>query len=195
MQKPLKVVAFNGSARKGGNTAILLRYALKEMEKEGIETELIELSGETIHGCRSCQACSKAKNHKCSQTTDIVNDCIAKMEAADGILLGSPTYFCNITPEISALMDRACYVARANGGLFRHKVGASIAVARRAGTIPVFDALNRFFLFSEMVVPGSTYWNVGIGLAPGDIEQDAEAIQIVQTLGQNMTWLLKKLAD
>jgi len=188
----MKVVAINGSARKGGNTAILLRYVLKELEKEGIETELIELSGMQIHGCRACHACSKLKNHRCSQTSDMGNPIIEKMEAADGILLGSPTYFANLTPEISALMDRACYVARANGGLFRRKVGAAVVAVRRAGAIPAFDALNHFFLFSEMVVPGSSYWNVGIGLEPGDVEQDKEGIQTMKTLGQNMAWLLKK---
>jgi multimeric flavodoxin WrbA len=188
----MKVVAINGSALKGGNTAILLRYVLKELEKEGIETELIELSGMQIHGCRACHACSKLKNHRCSQTSDMGNPIIEKMEAADGILLGSPTYFSNISPEIAALMDRACYVARANGGLFRRKVGAAVVAVRRAGAIPAFDALNHFFLFSEMVVPGSSYWNVGIGLEPGDVEQDKEGIQTMKTLGQNMAWLLKK---
>jgi len=192
-ENPIKVVAFNGSARKGGNTAILLRYVLKELEKEGIATELVELSGMKIPGCRACHACSKLKNRRCEQTGDIVNDCIDKMANADGILLGSPTYFANITPEIAALMDRACYVSRANGGLFRRKVGAAVVVARRAGAIPAFDALNYFFSFSEMIVPGSTYWNVGFGLEKGDVEKDLEAIQVMKTLGQNMAWLLKKL--
>jgi multimeric flavodoxin WrbA len=192
-ESQIKVVAFNGSARKGGNTAILLRYVLSELEKEGIATELVELSGMKIPGCRACHACSKLKNHRCAQTGDIVNNCIEKMAAADGILLGSPTYFSNITPEIAALMDRACYVARANGGLFRRKVGAAVTVARRAGAMPAFDALNYFFSFSEMIVPGSTYWNVGYGLEPGDVEKDAEAVQVMKTLGQNMAWLLKKL--
>jgi multimeric flavodoxin WrbA len=188
----MKVLAVNGSALKGGNTAILLRYVLQELEKEGIKTELIELSGIQIHGCRACHACSKLKNHHCSQTNDACNELIDKMEAADGILLGSPTYFANISPEIAALMDRACYVARANGGLFRRKVGAAVVAVRRAGAIPAFDALNHFFLFSEMIVPGSSYWNVGIGLEPGDVERDEEGIQIMKTLGQNMAWLLKK---
>jgi multimeric flavodoxin WrbA len=192
-ESPIKVLAINGSALKGGNTAILLRYVLKELEKEGIEAELIELSGMQIHGCRACHACSKLKNHRCSQTSDMGNPIIEKMEAADGILLGSPTYFSNISPEIAALMDRACYVARANGGLFRRKVGAAVVAVRRAGAIPAFDALNHFFLFSEMVVPGSSYWNVGIGLEPGDVERDEEGIQTMKTLGLNMAWLLKKI--
>jgi multimeric flavodoxin WrbA len=115
------------------------------------------------------------------------------MEQADGILLGSPTYVADISPEIKALMDRACLVSKANGGIFRRKVGAAVVAVRRAGAIHAFDALNHFFLISEMIVPGSSYWNIGIGLEPGDVEKDAEAIQTMKTLGQNMAWLLKKI--
>jgi len=189
----IKVVALNGSARKGGNTAILLRCVLKELENEGIETELIELSGAKIHGCLACNKCSANKDGRCAQKSDMGNALIDKMVEADGILLGSPTYFANISPEIAALMDRACYVARANGGLFRRKVGAAVVAVRRAGAIPAFDALNHFFFFSEMIVPGSSYWNVGIGREIGDVERDEEGMQIMKTLGQNMAWLLKKI--
>jgi multimeric flavodoxin WrbA len=192
---PIKVLALNGSARKGGNTAILLGYVLKELEKEGIETELIELGGKKIPGCLACYQCVKNKDRRCIQTGDLVNDLIEKIAAADGLLLGSSTYFANITPEIAAVMDRACFVSRANGSLFRRKVGAAVVAVRRAGAIPAFDALNHFFLFSEMVVAGSSYWNVGYGLKPGDVEKDEEAIQTMKTLGQNMAWLLKKLKD
>jgi len=165
---------------------------LKELEKEGIETELIELSGVKIHGCLACRRCSMKKDHRCAQTSDFGNTCIAKMEEADGILLGSPTYVADVTPEIKALMDRACLVSKANGGLFRRKVGAAVVAVRRAGAIHAFDALNHFFLISEMIVPGSSYWNIGFGLEPGDVERDAEAIQTMKTLGKNMAWLLKK---
>jgi len=190
---PTKVVALNGSARKGGNTAILLRYVLKELEKEGIETELIEMSGAKIHGCLACRECSRKKDHKCAQRDDMGNTYIEKMEQADGILLGSPTYVADITPEIKALIDRACLVSKANGGIFRRKVGAAVVAVRRAGAMHAFDALNHFFLISEMIVPGSSYWNIGYGLEPGDVEKDAEAIQTMKTLGQNMAWLLKKV--
>ncbi|MGA2672238.1 MAG: flavodoxin family protein [Terracidiphilus sp.] len=188
-----KVVAINGSARKGGNTAILLRYVLKELEKEGIETELIELSGAKIHGCLSCRECSANKNRRCAQKDDIGNLLIEKMEQADGILLGSPTYVADVTPEIKALMDRACLVSKANGGLFRRKVGAAVVAVRRAGAIHAFDTLNHFFLIGEMIVPGSSYWNIGFGLEKGDVERDEEAIRTMKTLGQNMAWLLKKV--
>ena len=190
-----KVVAVNGSARKGGNTAILLKYVLKEIEAEGIETELIELSGAEIHGCRACSKCAQNKDRRCSQKNDVGNALIEKMEQADGILLGSPTYFANISPEISALMDRACYVSRANGNFLRRKVGAAVVAVRRAGAIPAFDALNHFFFFSEMIVPGSSSWNVGIGREIGDVERDEEGIRTMKTLGQNMAWLLKKLKN
>jgi multimeric flavodoxin WrbA len=189
----IKVVAINGSARKGGNTAILLRCVLKELENEGIETELIELSGAKIHGCLACRECSKNKDHRCAQKDDMGNALIEKMSAADGILLGSPTYVADVTPEIKALMDRACLVSKANGGLFRHKVGAAVVAVRRAGAIHAFDALNHFFLISEMIVPGSSYWNIGVGLQPGDVERDEEGIRTMKILGQNMAWLLKKI--
>ena len=190
-----KVVALNGSARKGGNTTILLKYVLKEIEAEGIETELIELSGAEIHGCRACSKCAQNKDRRCSQTGDMGNVCIDKMAAADGILLGSPTYVTDISPEIKALIDRACYVSRANGNFLRRKVGAAVVAVRRAGAIPAFDALNHFFFFSEMIVPGSSYWNVGIGREIGDVERDEEGIRTMKTLGQNMAWLLKKLKN
>jgi multimeric flavodoxin WrbA len=188
-----KVVAFNGSARKGGNTAILLRCVLKELEKEGIETELIEMSGAKIHGCLACRKCSQNKDRRCAQKDDMGNAYIEKMEQADGILLGSPTYVADISPEIKALIDRACLVSKANGGLFRRKVGAAVVAVRRAGAIHAFDALNHFFFISEMIVPGSSYWNIGIGREIGDVEKDEEGIQTMKTLGQNMAWLLKKI--
>jgi multimeric flavodoxin WrbA len=191
----IKVVAFNGSARKGGNTAILLRYVLAELEKAGIQTELVELSGAKIHGCLACRKCSAKKDGRCSQSNDMGNVYIEKMAEADGILLGSPTYVADVTPEIKALMDRACLVSKANGGMFRHKVGAAVVAVRRAGAMHAFDALNHFFLISEMIIPGSSYWNIGIGLEPGDVEKDEEGIRTMKVLGQNMAWLLTRVAE
>jgi len=191
----MKVVAFNGSARKDGNTAILLRHVLAELENNGIETELINLSGARIHGCLSCRKCYVRKDGRCSQHNDMGNVFIEKMAAADGILLGSPTYVADVSPEIKALIDRACLVSRANGGMFRHKVGAAVIAVRRAGAIHAFDTLNHFFLLSEMIIPGSSYWNVGIGREPGEVEKDEEGIQTMKVLGQNMAWLLKKICS
>ena len=190
----MKVVAFNGSARRDGNTAILLRYVLGELEKEGIATELIQMSGQKMHGCLACRNCFAEKNGRCAQAGDMGNEYIRKMAGADGILLGSPTYVGDVSPEIKALIDRACMVARANQGLFRRKVGAGVVAVRRAGAIHAFDTLNHFFLISEMIVPGSSYWNIGIGREKGEVENDAEGIQTMQTLGQNMAWLLNRLS-
>ena len=191
----LKVIAFNGSARKNGNTSILLRYVLQELEKEGIATELVEMSGATIHGCLACRKCSTRKDGRCSQTDDMGNVYIEKMAHADGILLGTPTYVADVSPEIKALMDRACLVSKANGGMFRHKVGAAVVAVRRAGAIHAFDALNHFFLINEMIVPGSSYWNIGIGWEPGEVENDAEGVRTMKVLGQNMAWLLQRVAE
>ena len=189
----MKVVAFNGSAIKDGNTAILLNRVLSTLEAEGIETELIQLAGQQIHGCMACGTCRKIQNRECKIVNDSVNAFIAKMVEADGILLGSPTYFSMMTPELKALIDRAGYVGRANGDLFRRKVGAAVVAVRRAGGIPTFDAINHFFLISQMIVPGSSYWNIGVGGAKGDVEKDEEGLQTMDTLGKNMTWLLKKI--
>ena len=191
----MKVLAINGSARRGGNTAILLRYVMAELQAEGIETELVELSGATIHGCLACRKCSTKKNRRCSQENDMGNVLIEKMEAADGILLGSPTYVTDVSPEIKALIDRACLVSGANGGMFRRKVGAAVVAVRRAGATHAFDTLNHFFLITEMIVPGSCYWNMGIGREPGEVEKDEEGIRTMKVLGRNMAWLLKRTAS
>jgi len=189
----MKVVAFNGSPRRGANTARLLGYVLGEMEKEGIETELVQLGGEDIRPCRACRKCSKRKNRRCSQEDDRGNFFIEKMDSADAILLGSPTYVADISPELKALIDRACLVSGANGGMFRRKPGAAVVAVRRAGAMHAFDAINHFFLITEMIIPGSSYWNIGIGREPGEVENDEEGIRTMKTLGQNMAWVLKKL--
>jgi multimeric flavodoxin WrbA len=189
----MKVVAFNGSARKDGNTAILVRRVFAELEKEGIETELVQFAGQTIRGCTACGQCFKNKNQQCAVKGDIVNDCIAKMVAADGIILASPTYFADISAEMKALIDRSGYVAKANDELFRRKVGTAVIAVRRAGSIHAFDSINHFFLISQMVIPGSNYWNMGIGRGKGEVEQDEEGLRTMQILGQNMAWLLKKI--
>jgi len=190
----MKVVAFNGSARKDGNTAILIGYVLKELEKEGIATELVQLSGSRIHGCIACMKCFENKDQRCSVKDDIANDCIEKMLVADGIILGSPTYFANVSTEMKALIDRAGMVSRANADMLARKVGAAVVAARRAGAIHVFNSLNHFFFIGQMIVPGSSYWNVGMGRQKGEVEKDDEGIQTMKNLGRNMAWLLKKIA-
>ena len=189
----LKVIAFNGSARKDGNTAALIRKVFEVLEKEGIETELIQLSGQQIHGCMACGTCRKIKNKECKIVNDNVNLYIKKMLEADGIILGSPTYFSMMTPEMKALIDRAGFVAKGNSDMFKRKVGAAVVAVRRAGGIATFDAINHFFLISQMIIPGSSYWNIGIGLDKGDVENDKEGMKTMADLGANMAWLLKQL--
>lgn len=190
----MKVVAFNGSARKDGNTAAMVMHCFKEIEAEGIDTELVQLSGKKTHGCIACYKCFENKDQRCAVGGDAINECIEKMAQADGIILASPTYFADLTPEIKCLMDRAGMVSRANGQMFRRKVGAPIAVARRAGSIHTYDSLNHFFGIAEMVVPGSSYWNLGFGREIGDVSGDGEGLETMATLGKNIAWLLKKLA-
>jgi multimeric flavodoxin WrbA len=189
----MKVVAFNGSARRDGNTAFLTQQVLGELEKEGIDTELIQLAETRIQGCTACSECFETLDKRCAVTSDSVNDYIAKMLEADGIILSSPTYFADVTPELKALIDRAGMVARANEDMFQRKVGAAVVTMRRAGAIHAFDSINHFFFIGQMIVPGSSYWNIGIGRAVGEVRDDIEGVETMKTLGQNMAWLLKKL--
>ena len=189
----MKVVAFNGSGRKDGNTAILLRVVLDELAKEGIETELIQLAGNPLQGCIACFKCFQNKDKKCAVTNDKLNEYLAKMMEADGVLLGSPVYYADASASIKALIERCGLVSTANGGLYTHKVGGAVAAVRRAGAIRTFDTLNHFFQYSQMFIVGSTYWNVGIGREPGQVKEDAEGIRTMENLGRNMAWLLKKI--
>jgi len=189
----MKVIAFNGSARKDGNTAILINQVFSELEKQDIETEMIQFSGQKIRGCIACYKCFENKDQRCSVKDDVVNDCIEKMLQADGIILASPTYFADVSSELKALIDRAGLVAKANGDMFKRKAGAAIVAVRRGGSIHAYDSINHFFLISQMIIPGSSYWNMGFGLEIGDAEKDEEGLQTMTTLGRNMAWLLKKI--
>jgi multimeric flavodoxin WrbA len=191
----MKVTAFNGSARKDGNTAILIKIVLKELEKENIQTEFIQLAGKKIRGCMACYKCRENKDFECAVKNDDINACIAKMREADGIILGSPVYFTDVTSEMKALIDRAGFVARGNDHMFKRKVGAAVVAVRRAGSIHTFDTLNHFFTISQMIIPGSMYWNLGIGGKIGEVESDTEGLKTMQVLGQNMAWLLKKIHE
>jgi multimeric flavodoxin WrbA len=189
----MKVIAFNGSARKQGNTAMLIDIVLAELEAEGIKTEVYDLAGKQIKGCIACYKCFKNKDRHCAVDDDIINECIDKMTEADGIILGSPTYFADVSASMKALIERSGMVARANGELFKKKVGAGVVAVRRAGAMHVFHSLNSFFLVSQMMVPGSSYWNLGFGREPGDVKNDSEGLHTMKALGQNMSWLLKKI--
>jgi multimeric flavodoxin WrbA len=189
----MKVVAFSGSARKNGNTAILVNHVFRELENEGIKTELFQLAGKKIPGCIACYKCFEKKNRRCSVEKDVVNDCIAMMLEAEGIILASPTYFSDVSSEMKALIDRSGMVSRANEDMLKRKVGAAVVVHRRGGAIHSFDTMNHFFFIGQMIVPGSSYWNFGVGRDIGDVEKDEEGIQTMKQLGQNMAWVLKKL--
>ena len=189
----MKVIAFNGSARKDGNTALMIGHVFEELQQSGIETEMFQLAGQKIRGCQACYRCFTHLDGRCAVKDDVVNECIEKMVGADGIILASPTYFADVTAEIKALIDRAGMTSRANGDMMRRKVGAAVVVARRGGAIHTFDSLNHFFFISQMIVPGANYWNMGYGREKGEVESDAEGIETMRTLGRNMAWLLQKL--
>jgi multimeric flavodoxin WrbA len=189
----MKVVALNGSARKDGNTAILINCVFDELKKEGIETELIQMAGKPIQGCIACYKCFKNRNRRCSVDKDMLNDVIGQMEAAEGVLLGSPTYFSDVSSGMRAFIERCGFVARANDYMFKGKVGAAVVAVRRAGAIPAFSSMNLFLHYMQMFMPGASYWSIGIGRDPGDVLKDDEGIQTMKSLGQNMAFLLKKL--
>jgi len=191
----MKVVAFNCSPRKNGNTSILINTVFKELEKQNIETKQIQFGNQKVSGCIACYQCLKNKNKQCVLKDDIVNDCIAEMDKADAIIIGSPVYFANITPIASSLICRAGMVARANNSMFARKIGAGVISVRRAGAIHAFNSINHFFTILEMIVVGSNYWNIGFGKQIGDVTGDEEGLKIMSKLGENMAWLLKNLGD
>jgi len=190
----MKVVAINGSPRRNGNTSILIEETFKIFRSEGIETEVIQLGNKPVHGCTACGKCREIQDRRCHIKNDLLNLCIEKMIEADGIILGTPVYFADVSTEIKALMDVAGYVTRGNGHLLKRKVGAGLISVRRGGALPTFDAMNRFFLINQMIVPGSSYWNFAFGKNQGDVLQDEEGINTIRTLAENMSWLMKKVA-
>jgi len=189
----MKVIAFNGSPRKDGNTSILIDSVLEELREEDIETEVYQLGGKPIRGCIACYGCLEAQNQQCSVKDDVLNECVDKIREADGVILGSPTYFTDVTAELKALIDRAGLVAKANNDMFKRKVGAAVLAVRRAGSLHAFASINSFFLINQMIVPGSCYWNMGIGRDKGEVRNDDEGVRTMKVLGQNMAWLLQKV--
>lgn len=191
----MKVMAFNGSPRKRGNTYQLLQIVLGELKKEGIRTELIQLSKEIKGSCTACYKCAKKADRKCHGVKgDNLNEILDKIYKADGLLVGSPTWFSNVSGYAKNFMDRAGLVSVVNNRALNRKVGAAVVAVRRAGAVPVFDAVNHFFLMNGVIVPGSIYWNLGIGLDPGDALKDEEGVATMKNLGANMAWLLKKIS-
>lgn len=188
----MNVLAINGSVRKGGNTALMVRKVFEELEAEGIQTRLEELHGVKLPGCIACYECFKRKDKRCAVKNDRMNEYIELMLEADGIILASPTYFADATAGIRAVIERAGMVARANGDMFARKVGAPVVAMRRGGGMQTFNSLNAFFFIGQMIVPGSSYWNMGFGREKGEVENDAEAMKTMADLGRNMAWAMKK---
>lgn len=189
----MKVIGINGSARVDGNTAILLNTVFEELEKEGIETELISFGQDIIHPCKACFACGGKGN--CIHHNDIFTAAFSKISKADGIILASPSYSADVSANMKAFIERAAVVADVNPEILKHKVGASISVARRAGGLSVIDTMNHFFLNHEMFVVGSSYWNIAYGQMPGDILNDEEGMATIRKLGKNMAFLLNKFNE
>lgn len=187
----MKVIAFNGSPHKEGNTYTALKLVGDELEKEGIEVEIVHVGNKELRGCTACNQCLKNRDEKCVLPDAYVNEWIQKIKAADGILLGSPVHYSGLGATMKAFLDRAFYVAGMNGSLFRHKAGASVVAVRRSGGLPTFEQLNHYINYSEMIMPTSNYWNVIHGTMPGEALQDEEGVQIMQILGRNMAWVLK----
>jgi multimeric flavodoxin WrbA len=190
----VRVLGINGSPRRDGNTSVVLGWVLDELEKHGVETEVFDLAGKPIAGCIDCGRCFRNQDQKCSQTSDALNDIIGKVLQADGLAIATPTYFANIPANVKAVIERLGYVNIANGWMLKRKVGAAAIVARRGGAIDAFNAVNHLFLHAQMIVPGSSYWNMGYGWHGKEVEKDAEAEQTMRTLAQNMAWVLSKTA-
>lgn len=189
----MKVIAFNGSPRQNGNTASLIWAVFRELAEEEIDVEMIQLGGRLIRPCTACGECHHNQDRRCVIKDDIVNECVDKMIEADGIILGSSVHFGDVTGQMKMLIDRDGMVSGANADSFRRKVGAGIVAARRCGAMNAFHTLNNFFLLREMIVVGSSYWNIGYGRETGDVMQDEEALRTMRRLGKNMAWTLKKL--
>ena len=187
----MKIVAFNGSPRKGGNTEQLIEEVFKPINEAGIETEIVQIGGKLLRGCASCYSCFSTKDGKCAIKNDQMNEFILKAQQADGIIFASPTYYGSVSAEMKAFMDRLGLTTIGQGRTLTHKVGAAVISVRRGGAVTVFDELNRFMLGSGMIVPGSTYWNFGIGNAPGEVSDDAEGLRNMKDLGVQLAWLLK----
>lgn len=191
----MKVVAINGSPRKDGNTRLLLEAVLAPLAAAGWETEYVQIGGKNIHGCRACFKCWETQDKRCVFGKDIFNETFEKVITADAVVLGSPTYFADVTSEMKAFMDRAGFVAMANGCLLAGKIGAAVVAVRRGGATHVFDTMNHLFQISQMVLPGSTYWNMGYGLEPGKVAGDDEALRNMKQLGTAINWLGKAMKN
>ena len=189
----MKVLGINSSARKDGNTALLMGIVFEELNREGIETEMIQLAGKVIEPCKACWACGGKGT--CVHKNDLFQEIYEKMARADGILLGSPVYTANISANMQAFLERASVVGDMSWGEnpLRHKVGAAVTAARRGGALNTLDAMNHFFMLQDMFMVGSSYWPMAYGRMPGEALEDQEGLETMRNLGRNMAYLLKAL--
>jgi len=184
----MKVLAINGSPRSTGNTAHMLKTVLGVCNNAGYDTELYQAGGQDVYGCMACSYCTTNKG-SCAQG-GWINELYPKMKEADAIIIGSPTYFSDLTPETKALIDRTGYMSRRDGNAFSRKIGAAVTAVRRAGGIHTLDSIQHMFLICDMIIPGSTYWNMSLSRDMDDYEKDTEGIKTMERLGENICWLL-----
>ena len=182
-------IAVNGSPRAGGNTEILLKEVLDQLGENGWETELVKVGGTAIRGCLACYKCFENKDRECIIKNDGFNEVFSKMLRSDAMILGSPTYFAAVSADLKALIEKAGFVAYANDHAFSGKIGAAVVAVRRGGATHVFDSINHMFQMSRMIIPGSTYWNMGIGREKGDAKTDEEGIANMRHLAKVIDWL------
>lgn len=188
----MKVVAFNGSPRADGNTQQMIEQVFEVLRDKGIECERVDIARNALRGCTACFGCTK-NGGRCVQDDDL-NDWFDKAAEADAILIGSPTYFANVSAETKAFLDRVGFLARVTGKFIRKPMAAVVAV-RRGGAVPVFDAINHMGQINQMLIVGATYWNFALGGAKGDCLNDEEGMNNMKNLGENLAWLLEKLKD
>ncbi|MBN1499513.1 MAG: flavodoxin family protein [Spirochaetes bacterium] len=182
----MKVLLINGSPHAKGCTYTALNEVSRELEKCGIETELVHIGGKPVIGCNGCGKCYDGSN-KCVFTDDAVNDVLEKSKTCDGFIIGSPVYYASANGSLVSFLDRMFYA----GKFFAYKPGAAIVSARRAGTTASLDQLNKYFTISQMPLVTSQYWTMVHGTSPEEVKKDLEGMQTVRVLGQNMAWLLK----
>jgi multimeric flavodoxin WrbA len=187
----MKVLGINGSPRKGGNTDAILKMAFEPLEEAGIETEIIRIGGARIRGCTACMACFRNRNGRCVIEDDMLNEVVAKFGSIDGIVLGSPTYYADVTSDMKAFIDRAGFVANANGAPLKYKAAASVTAVRRGGAIHCLDTMNHWLHYMQTYLVGSTYWDMVFGLEIGEAANDAEGVKTMRNLGLNMAHLLE----
>jgi multimeric flavodoxin WrbA len=189
----MRVLGINCSPRKGGNTELLIKEVFRAIEKEGIKTELFQIGGQKVHGCIACMKCRKKADGRCHQDNELINKCIRKMLKADAIIIGSPVYLADMSADAKALIEVSSYALGSVGKPLKRKLGAAVVAVRRAGGVHSFDSINNFFLINEMIIPGSSYWNVAIGREKGEVLKDEEGMRTMRVLGENMAWLMKKI--